>query len=477
MNNLLQSYIRQVTPEIDLIDWEVQCPNCSSSLISIEAKSYFIFAQRHWCYGKCEACDSNFLLDVPTLLYNFWYPQILDLKTGKVYGKEGWWKSSMAEIYFQFIENNPDLVKNISPPKKTRDKLVEALLQRDGRRILNALEKQKKSLAETLRNKTKLGVVSEPTLEIIYRENSDASGNQPLLLFNCLDEYYGHSTRFLQFVYNAYEEIGKELKEEEISIAVLIPEALRFLVPDFVDEIWIGKHLPNLFGRSTFRNRIFNEHLNAKLRERQVYILKKQPSIGKGVDSRQYFHMDKVERDSKFSIHSGYPIFVFYHREDYRCWGGHPKKEINNYCTLADLVKQEYPNAVIYLFGHKYTYPCKNKKIIDLRKNGLSSDYFQKQIDYLYLLSKADCAIGIHGSHMTEMSALTKIVITLQPEFKYGNYSDDLFIIKSDRFIVDFQRFYSIFGNQHLSDITAKKVASIIKTAFHRLRTLEYFET
>jgi|GEM_PF-4626857 len=467
MNVQLKEYLRQVSPSIDPTGWAPTCPVCLVGGINIDVNSYFTFVHRHWCYGTCLACNKRLLLDIPTLLYNFWYPQMMDLETGVVYGKDSWWKGDMYDMYFGFFAQKPEQQKQREEQKSQLaiyvDKLTEAILQKDSRRLLNAIEKHIGTQPKSNIDSTQI----KPSLRVTRKNNSASNA---ILLFNCLDEYYGHSTRFIQFVYNTYDEIGELLKSEGISLVLLIPEALECYTPDFVDEIWVATHLPKPFGRKTFRTVEFNRQLKEEIQKRTVYLLKKQPNIGAGVNARTYFHMENVEKKATIKLEDCSPKVVFYHREDYRCWGGHPKQELKNYSELAALIKKEYPFAGIYLVGLKQTHPVGNPHIIDLRGENLSADYHEARINYLYLLSHADCAIGIHGSHITEMSALSKTVVTLQPKFKYPNYSDDLFLIKSSNFVAEYQRYYSIFGNDYLSDVSPERVFDLFHTALFMMR-------
>lgn len=464
MNTKLIDYIKQITPAMDLAEWQPKCPECSNP-IEVDRQSYFIFGQRHWCYGVCGECKTKFVLDVPTLLYNFWFPQIMNINTRKVYGKPSWWQWDMAEIYFHYYLQEP-LSENLQKPTifSQIQKALSFLMKGDFKYLVN-----KTRILLTSRQEQNQPAVKPlpPSLKI---EIKNPDNYNSILLFNCLDEYYGHATRFIQFVYNTYDEIGDKLREEGIGTAILLPEYLQFYAPDFINEIWVGTHLPAPFGRKTFRNLQFNLQVNEEIKKRNVYLLKKQPNIGVGVDARRYFKMDIVEKNAQISISPGKPIFVFYHREDLRCWGGHPKLELKNYSRLADLLKNYYPEAVIYLVGMKKTYPIKNKNIIDFRTNGLEDNYQQRQMDYLYLLSHTDCAVGIHGSHMTEITALAKSVITLQLKDKYHNYTDDMFLIKSDSLVPESCRFLPVFGNRDLDNVSPEYIFDIIETALTTAR-------
>lgn len=470
MDSNLSDLIAQVSPEIDLSGWKPLCPICASA-IKVDVKSYFIFAQRHWCYGSCSSCEKQFLLDVPALLYNLWYPQIMDISTGEIYGIDNWWKVDMDRIYFTFLGQKPVVEeKQKSRGLHTRVKtLLNIIKMGDVNVLYSAVKKNLPILEKNPLTRGKKSTITnkvKPSLKIIVRNTSSSDS---VLLFNCLDEYYGHTTCFIEFVYMVYDRIGDKLKQQGIATAILIPEYLQFYVPDFIDEIWVATHLPSPFGRTTFRDIDFNNQLNEEIKKRKVFIPNQWINRSYGVDVRRYFHMDIVEQKAKISVDQYSPIFVFYNREDYRCWGGHPKKELRNYSKLANIIKTNYPSAGIFIVGMKRNYPLNNANIIDLRTNGIAEKYTENQIDYLYLLSKTDCAVGIHGSHMTEISALARSVITLQPESRYNNYTDDMFLIKSCDFIAELNRFYSLFGNNNLDDVSPEKVFKLIEAALHRV--------
>ncbi|MBD2179744.1 hypothetical protein [Aerosakkonema funiforme] len=470
MDNKLREVIGQVCPEIDLNGWKPLCPICANP-IKIDVKSYFVFAQRHWGYGCCSSCDKKFLLDVPALLYNLWYPQIMDISTGEVYGTDSWWKADMYNIYFTFFGQKPVAgeKKNLRNLHTRFRTLVNIIKMGDINVLYSAIKKNFPILEKKWLTGNKTSNVTKkvkPTLKIISK---NASNSDSVLLFNCLDEYYGHTTCFIEFVYMIYDRIGDKLKQQGIATAILIPEYLQFYVPDFIDEVWVATHLPSPFGRTTFRDVDFNNQLNEAIKHKKVFIPNQWINRSSGVDVRRYFHMDIVEQRAKISVDRYSHIFVFYNREDNRCWGGHPKKELRNYSKLANIIKNKYPSAGIFIVGMKRNYPLNNPNIIDWRTNGITENYTEKQIDYLYLLSKTDCAVGIHGSHMTEISALARAVITLQPESRYKNYTDDMFLIKSDDFIADLNRFYSIFGKNNLVDVSPEKVFNIMEAALHRV--------
>jgi hypothetical protein len=472
MDTRLQEYIRQVKPEIDMDGWQPQCPKCSGS-INVDLASYFVFAQKHWCYGNCNSCQTRFLLDVPTLLYNFWMPQILDIGRGKIYGKPGFWQSNTLDIYFSAVE--PKAALTIEKPEdKSKvsesflDKIKENidLLRRGDRRLVS--NKIKNVLASKFKKAKEVSPTAKPRLEIKIKTGSES---QPILLFNALDEFYGHSARFIQFIYNVYDELGDMLRKEGIATAILVRDYLEFYVPDFIDQIWTVAHLPATFRKNTFRDVELNRQLNEEIRKRTVFIPKKQTNITAGVDPREYFHLDLVEREAKLSLEQYSPIFVFYNREDYRCWGGHPQQELKNYSRLTNLLKKTYPSAGIYMVGMSRDYPINHPDIIDLRTNGIPENYRSQQIDYIYLLSKTDCAVGIHGSHMLDITGLAKTLVMLQPLTRYKNYSDDMFMIKSGNFVPDYCRFYPVFGkNETLSDVTPEQVRDLIEAALWNYR-------
>lgn len=467
MDPRLQEYIRQVKPEIDMDGWEPKCPKCSGR-INVDLASYFVFAQKHWCYGNCDDCKTRFLLDVPTLLYNFWMPQILDICTGEIYGKPGFWQSNTLDIYFSAVEPKAELrIEKIEDKSGVYDffldtfkKNLDLIKRGDGRLLYNKIEK---FFARKLQNKKEISPKAKPKLEIKIKNGSEF---QPILLFNALDEFYGHSARFIQFIYNVYDQLGDLLRKEGIATAILVRDYLEFYVPDFIDQIWTVAHLPATFTRDIFRDVELNRKLNEEIRKRTVFIPKKQTNITAGVDARDYFHLDLVEREAKLSLEQYSPIFVFYNREDYRCWGGHPQQELKNYSRLTNLLKKIYPSAGIYMVGMSRDYPINNPHIIDLRTNGIPENYRSQQIDYIYLLSKTDCAVGIHGSHMLDITGLAKTLVMLQPLTRYKNYSDDMFMIKSTNFVPDYSRFYPVFGkNETLSDVTPEQVRDLISAA------------
>ena len=277
MDTRLQEYIRQVKPEIDMDGWAPQCPKCSGS-INVDLTSYFVFAQKHWCYGTCDYCKTRFLLDVPTLLYNFWLPQILDICTGKIYGKPGFWQSNTLDIYFSAVEPKADLrIEKLEYQSRVSEGLLDKLkenidlLKRGDRRLVS--NKIKKVLASKFQKAKAVSPTAKPRLEIKIKNGRES---QPILLFNALDEFYGHSARFIQFIYNVYDEFGDLLRKEGIATAMLVRDYLQFYVPDFIDQIWTVAHLPATFRRDTFRDVELNRKLNEEIRKRTVFIPKQQ---------------------------------------------------------------------------------------------------------------------------------------------------------------------------------------------------------
>ena len=53
----------------------------------------------------------------------------------------------------------------------------------------------------------------------------------------------------------------------------------------------------------------------------------------------------------------------------------------------------------------------------------------------------------------------------MQPSFKYRNYTDDMYLVRSSNFIPDFSRFFPVFGNYHLDDVSVEKVFELIVSA------------
>lgn len=280
--------------------------------------------------------------------------------------------------------------------------------------------------------------ITEEVMPIIHRFfNADR-----IIIINCLDFLYGHSLLKLLNVQRHLDQ------SPELGCCVLVPTQLVHLVPQGVSEIW---EFP-ISIKEGWQWYVSLEHwINEEVSKRQECFLSpvySHPSP-KSYDLKR-FVQNLPDISSKLEGH--FPVILLSYRED-RLWGRTLRQQQRRLQKLYNKLSKMFPDMVFVLvgFGHQNQLLERGAKLIDLRTSKFSVTQDQLWMAYM---SKADCAIGVHGSNMLLPSGLAKTTLELVPRSRLPNTIQD-FLFPSDYYdcrdaLLNYRLHY---GNESLSDV------------------------
>lgn len=291
---------------------------------------------------------------------------------------------------------------------------------------------------------------------------------QPLLV-NCLDTLYGHCLEKLLNV--QYYLMHQPL----FNVIVLIPQSLRWMVPDGVSAIWTVDW-PLSVGIQ------WNEWLAQKIKS-QIRELKKcwlacvfpEPHVT-DFNLQNFIHATPFPV-TEWKERMEKPTITFLWRSD-RFWGTFQKnnnlmdavwKKLNraqyslemqrkNICVFAQRLQIAFKNidfAVVGL-GDRGGFP---EWIKDLRELHIDRTVEQS---WIFRYSRSHLVVGVHGSNMLLPSAYAGAVIDLIPGGHWGNLSQDVFAdpLLDVREIMFRYRFYP---SETSPEIVADSAISLLK--------------
>jgi hypothetical protein len=256
--------------------------------------------------------------------------------------------------------------------------------------------------------------------------------NEEVVITNCLDDCYGHVV---------YKLLNLEPPSDgKIGIIAIVPENIRWMVPDRVNEVWsVAAPLSMLDkevqGLDQFIKKQFNRFEKVFLNDRYGI-----PKLDDNTIS-SYF------RQSAFPIDQFYnfPATIsFIYRND-RYWlpdSWHESlyllskkygllsfakhyfiyRQLRLFTKLAAYIKRHIPEAEFYLAGMG-TEQKVPKWINDTRQDRIMPEmeaYFNR------IYAQSHLVIGVHGSNMLIPTTLAAGYINLLPDFKIPNMTEDI---------------------------------------------------
>jgi hypothetical protein len=270
------------------------------------------------------------------------------------------------------------------------------------------------------------------------------------LILNCLDSWYGHA---LLKLLNAESDA---LNNPQASVVVIIPKALRWLVPKGVAEIWTVD-LP------LAKTNYFYKDLNRKIQHEcerfdRIFLSTVFPHP-------RDFDISRFTRVPRHDFSRGTFRVTFVWRED-RLWITSYGMKGRRSSPLGDLllrwqnakvrllfrqIRKQVPHAVFTVagLGTSTQFPS---WIHDCRLSDFS-DQTEREICEIY--SESRLVIGIHGSNMLLPSAHAGHAIDLIPQGHWGNFAQDVIYQESDPRLAAFRYRYlpANMGLRSLSDI------------------------
>jgi len=275
--------------------------------------------------------------------------------------------------------------------------------------------------------------LSDPSTDPVRVKREIIRREKDVIILNCLDMMYGHC---LLKLLNA----SRHLEDNpERGLIVLIPEFLRWLVPDDVAEIWslpLGLEAMKNFYPSVDRQ------LEAFCEDYDSIWLSEAFSHPSRFLVEDYTRI----RPHDFSVEQDLVTFIW--RED-RLWLPHyPAKKLRK-AGLNFLAMAWQQRKVVKLFKSiKRAHPDTLFAVVGLGKSGRFPDWVEdhrvtrfddtseKSAGELYADSRI--VIGVHGSNMLIPSALGGMTLDLVPDNKWMNHPQDTILVSDDARVAAF---------------------------------------
>lgn len=277
--------------------------------------------------------------------------------------------------------------------------------------------------------------LSRPFLESLLNPNpKDITINRyvfrdsdHVIILNCLDMMYGHSLLKLLNTSRHLED------HPDRGLIVLIPEFLRWLVPDGVAEIWsIPLTLSNM--------KEFYPSL-----DRQIQTFSNDYTsiwLSEAFSHPSRFQIQDYTRLPPHNFDQPENLVTFIWRED-RLWLPHyPAKKLRKLglgflglnlqsrkvIRLFEKIRYQYPETSFAVagLGDSTVFPA---WIEDHRTNRFNESS-ERSTARLYADSRV--VIGVHGSNMLLPSALGGMMVDLVPDDKWGNHPQDTILQTKD---------------------------------------------
>ena len=263
--------------------------------------------------------------------------------------------------------------------------------------------------------------------EVVQLSDSRSSN---LIVLNCLDACYGHA---MYKLFNAarYEKL-------DWKVVVIIHSNFQHFVPEYVDEIWLVK--TSFFNQDNKLNG-FHEFVKNQLNNyQQIELVETDMALNLGdVDLTAFTKVQPFDFQ-RFAEGEPYQITLLL-REDrmwlsskidqwlYLVWKKTAfdslkkylqRKERSNYKRLISHVNQSIQvkwTAIGIGKGLRYSF-------LDDQRMDYDS-FTQNEQNWCEHYASSHLCIGVHGSNMLIPSYLSGAFVSLIPEFKIPNYSED----------------------------------------------------
>ncbi len=274
-----------------------------------------------------------------------------------------------------------------------------------------------------------------------------------IALLNCLDPIYGHS---LLKLLNAESALRSSTSA---GCVLLIPGSLVHLVPPGLAEVWTVSEPASRFDGwlSDLEDRI-----DAELgRFEHCSLWRAAPHPHPSTYTIGTFVQDSPPEKV------GDPSVVFSLRDD-RTWGRNSRVERRNLDQFRTELRRRIPGAecaAIGVGGASSLPPA----FADLRSVNPDAALERR---WLSVLKGADLAVGVHGSNMLLPSGLAAAVIELIPGSKYSNVFQATLLDGIDP-LSALIRHRTLYGDDTLSDVSAKKVAAVASSVIAELGRFE----
>ncbi len=301
----------------------------------------------------------------------------------------------------------------------------------------------------------------------IYKETLKPVKNEVLVL-NCLDSCFGH---VIWKLFNVQRHLQNDA---HLDLIVILPEQMKWLVPDGVAELWLVKcKLYELKYRIKHFDKWMKNELN---RFTSVYLSKTYIHLDHHSIDLQVFHKTVGFNVDEFSI---YPRTVTFVLRENRFWMSgwwldllfKSSIKFNRLSWLKPLFVWYQNNAVGKTVKKlKDTFPEIECNVIGIGKtnrlspliNDLRFDRVSEEIEkkWCSIAAKSHFIVGVHGSHMILPTSLSAGFINLMPDYKIDNMIEDIANQVRGREALYLSRFLPVSSS---SNLVAKHLISMFK--------------
>ncbi|QIZ71559.1 hypothetical protein [Oxynema aestuarii] len=258
-----------------------------------------------------------------------------------------------------------------------------------------------------------------------------------VIILNCIDCLYGHS---LLKLLNAQRHLEVH---PELGLIAIVPQLLRWMVPDGVAEIWTV-NLP--LKRSKLYFPVFDRFVREECqRFEEIYVSKAYSHPG-------YFDISRFTKVAKHNFESPDFRITFIWREDRLLlkqfsfkllkklglvkWGF--ALQNRRIVKVFSEIKKKIPKAKFSVTGLGTS--TKFPDWIDDKRVTKFDEKTERKICEIYAESRL--VIGIHGSNMLLPSAHAGMTIDLMPTDRWGNFAQDILYQEEDPRFASFRYLY-----------------------------------
>ena len=246
--------------------------------------------------------------------------------------------------------------------------------------------------------------------------------HQEVVILNCLDFLYGHSLiKLLEIEYYLDQ-------QPSLGVIVIIPDILRWLVPEGVSEIWTV-NIPLLKMLNFYPE--LDQKINKECERFDVIYL------SKGIHQPPFCNITRYTGALKHNFKKRDYRITFIWRSD-RVWSPptvylypniNPEKRLHyleqqqkNICQLFEQLRTLFPHVIFTVagLGRETDFPdwindCRVEKYTETLERSMCQIYGESRL-----------VLGVHGSNMLLPSAHAGLTIDLLPDDRWGNLAEDI---------------------------------------------------
>lgn len=285
-------------------------------------------------------------------------------------------------------------------------------------------------------------------------ETLRAIRGEPVIL-NALDGLYGHALlKLLNAQYHV--DVGDEL-------IVIVPEWLRWLVPEGASEVW---SIPLAPGEC----RGWYTKIDQRIHERVETLRGCYLSPAFPHPATTAFDIKRFTRVTPFSLDSwdrrpADPVVTYIWRPD-RSWRRSARSELRSITRLCRELRRHLPTADLAVAG--VGEPGGLPSFIDDRRVPRAMLTEDVERAWCVRYAKSHVVVGVHGSNMLLPSALAGAVLELLPDDRLGNLAQDVLARGEDPSDVLLR--YRFLPSSSPFDAVAGTLVSMVRD-YHELRT------